>query len=191
MKPPKRQCKITFFLKHASLNRQGVINIFPKRHAPLRSVSLRADEWAAQGATSACGCRVRLVKFPPHDLKHQRCHSLRSSMALPPCRLARITPLPRVPPSAVYPHRHPARTARFVAHASGLAALDLMHAPQSSPAFSLRSGVSMLTAPGTLVHCVHPATAAQASRGRARALGKPHCARSPRAKPAAGPSIPW
>ncbi len=147
MKPPKRQCKITFFLKHASLNRQGVINIFPKRHAPLRSASLRADEWAAQAATSACGCRLRLVKFPPHDLKHQGCHSLRSSMALPPCRHARIIPLPRVPPSAVYPHRHPARTARFVAHASGLAALDLMHAPQSSPAFSLRSGVSMLTAP--------------------------------------------
>ena len=58
-----------------------------------------------------------------------------------------ITPLPRVPYRAVCPHRDLTRTARFVADASGLTTLDLMHAPQSSPAFSLRSEVSMLTAP--------------------------------------------
>ena len=67
-----------------------------------------------------------------------------------PCRLYRrvgITPLPRVPYRAVCPHRDLTRTARFVADASGLTTLDLMHAPQSSPAFSLRSEVSMLPAP--------------------------------------------
>ena len=58
-----------------------------------------------------------------------------------------ITSLPRVPYRAVYPHRDLTRTARFVADASGLATLDLMHVPQSSPAFSLRSEVSMLPAP--------------------------------------------
>ena len=58
-----------------------------------------------------------------------------------------ITPLPRVPYRAVCTHRNLTRTARFVADASGLASLDLMHAPQSSPAFSLRSEVSMLPAP--------------------------------------------
>ena len=58
-----------------------------------------------------------------------------------------ITPLPRVPYRAVCPHRDLTRTARFVADASGLASLDLIHAPQSSPAFSLHSEVSMLPAP--------------------------------------------
>ena len=67
-----------------------------------------------------------------------------------PCRLYRrvgITPLPRVPHRAVCPHRDLIRTARFVADASSLTTLDLIHAPQSSPAFSLHSEVSMLTAP--------------------------------------------
>ena len=67
-----------------------------------------------------------------------------------PCRRYRrvgITPLLRVPYRAVCPHRDLTRTARFVADASGLATLDLMHAPQSSPAFSLRSEVSMLPIP--------------------------------------------
>ena len=58
-----------------------------------------------------------------------------------------ITPLPRVPYRAVCPHRDVTRTARFVADASGLTTLDLMHASQSSPAFSLHSEVSMLPAP--------------------------------------------
>ena len=105
-----------------------------------------------RGSTPSCAlaysplCYSLTATGRPRPVAMSPC-SLRSSMALPPCRRVRITPLPRVPPSAVNPHRHPARTARFVADASGLAALDLMHAPQSSPAFSLRSGVSMLTAP--------------------------------------------
>ena len=75
---PKRRCKNTFFPESmVMILPEKVINIFPMRHAPLRSASLRADEWASQAATSACGCRLRLVKFPPHDLKHQGCHSLR------------------------------------------------------------------------------------------------------------------
>lgn len=50
-------------------------------------------------------------------------------------------------PDLRIPHRDLTRTVRFVADASGLASLDMMHAPQSSPAFSLRSEVSMLPAP--------------------------------------------
>ena len=52
-----------------------------------------------------------------------------------------------MPHRTVCSHRDLTRTARFVADASGLTTLDLMHAPQSSPAFSLRSEVSMLPAP--------------------------------------------
>ena len=51
-----------------------------------------------------------------------------------------------MPYRAVCPHRDLTRTARFVADASGLAALDLIHAPQSSPAvFAALRGIGAVS----------------------------------------------
>ena len=95
--------------------------------------------WLSCSATASC----RWATSPGGDHPVPTAHRWR-------CRRYRrvgITPLPRVPYRAVCPHRDLTRTARFVADASGLTTLDLMHAPLSSTAFLLLSEVAMLPAP--------------------------------------------